>query len=241
MIHDSFFKGLVRKRLFPKRLPGKGRTMGCGSSSCASQPGPVSGGFGRKPHVEDEHDVEGLQKLQIQSASLVAIGANPLDFFLAASPRSHHPPSSRDRSIYGFFFPEHILFTFFRNVFRKQGASLMRLVALMLLICTVSIRCHPEPDSHGERIRHPEDQWDDNESITPEKFNGSMDGERIRHPEDIAVAIRFSTASYIPGQTTAFECRVFGLVRGAEYQVIVTVRRGISLVYEDNYAHDTFS
>ena len=32
--------------------------MGCGSSSCASQPGPVSGGFGRKPHVEDEHDVE---------------------------------------------------------------------------------------------------------------------------------------------------------------------------------------
>ena len=32
--------------------------MGCGSSSCASQPGPVFGGFGRKPHVEDEHDVE---------------------------------------------------------------------------------------------------------------------------------------------------------------------------------------
>ena len=33
----------------------------------------------------------GLQKLQIRSASLVAIGANPLDFFLAASPSSHHP------------------------------------------------------------------------------------------------------------------------------------------------------
>ena len=27
--------------------------MGCGSSSCASQPGPVSGGFGRKPHVKN--------------------------------------------------------------------------------------------------------------------------------------------------------------------------------------------
>jgi len=32
--------------------------------------------------------IVGLQKLQIQSASLVAIGANPLDFFLAASPSS---------------------------------------------------------------------------------------------------------------------------------------------------------
>jgi len=36
-------------------------------------------------------EMVGLQKLQIQSASLVAIAANPLDFFLAASPSSHHP------------------------------------------------------------------------------------------------------------------------------------------------------
>ena len=36
-------------------------------------------------------EIVGLQKLQIQSASLVAIGANPLDFLLGASPSSHHP------------------------------------------------------------------------------------------------------------------------------------------------------
>ena len=36
-------------------------------------------------------EIVGLQKLQIQSASLVAIGANPLDFLPTASPSSHHP------------------------------------------------------------------------------------------------------------------------------------------------------
>ena len=36
-------------------------------------------------------EIVGLQKLQIQSASRVAIGANLFDFFIAASPSSHHP------------------------------------------------------------------------------------------------------------------------------------------------------
>ena len=58
----------------------------------------------------------GLQKLQIQSASLVAIGANPLDFFLAASPSSHHPhrpPGSGQ--FMGSFSPERI--SFYRTLF----------------------------------------------------------------------------------------------------------------------------
>ena len=41
----------------------------------------------RRNYVE----MVGLQKLLGLSASLVAIVANPLDFFLAASPSSHHP------------------------------------------------------------------------------------------------------------------------------------------------------
>ena len=36
-------------------------------------------------------EMGGLQKLQVQSASLVAIGTNPLDVSLAASSSSHHP------------------------------------------------------------------------------------------------------------------------------------------------------
>ena len=36
-------------------------------------------------------EMGGLQKLQIQSTSLVAIGTNPLDFFPTASPSSHQP------------------------------------------------------------------------------------------------------------------------------------------------------
>jgi hypothetical protein len=57
-------------------------------------------------------EIVGLQKLQIQSASLVAIGANPLDFFLAASPSSHHPhrpPGSGQ--FMGSFPPNVFLFT----------------------------------------------------------------------------------------------------------------------------------
>ena len=65
-------------------------------------------------------EMVGLQKLQIQSASLVAIGANPLDFFLAASPSSHHPhrPPGTDQFMVSFppnvflftgrFFPEKV-------------------------------------------------------------------------------------------------------------------------------------
>ena len=36
-------------------------------------------------------EIVGLQKLLGLSASLVAIGSNPLDFFPTASPSSHHP------------------------------------------------------------------------------------------------------------------------------------------------------
>ena len=71
----------------------------------------------------------GLQKLQIQSASLVAIGANPVDFLPTASPSSHHPhrPPGTGQFM-GSFSPNVFLLpaTFFRKTFsdRKQGASL---------------------------------------------------------------------------------------------------------------------
>ena len=64
-------------------------------------------------------EIVGLQKLLGLSASLVAIGANPLDFFPTASPSSHHPPSSRERSIYGLFFPERI--SFYRTLFSGKS------------------------------------------------------------------------------------------------------------------------
>ena len=66
-------------------------------------------------------EMVGLQKLQIQSASLVAIGANPLDFLPTASPSSHHPhrpPGSGQ--FMGSFPPNVFLFTgrfFPENVF----------------------------------------------------------------------------------------------------------------------------
>jgi len=69
-------------------------------------------------------EIVGLQKLQIQSASLVAIGANPLDFFPTASPSSHHPhrpPGSGQ--FMGSFPPNVFLFTghfFPENVFRPS-------------------------------------------------------------------------------------------------------------------------
>ena len=69
-------------------------------------------------------EIVGLQKLLGLSASLVAIGANPLDFFLAASPSSHHPhrpPGSGQ--FMGSFPPNVFLFTghfFPENVFRPS-------------------------------------------------------------------------------------------------------------------------
>ena len=74
----------------------------------------------RRNYVE----MVGLQKLLGLSASLVAIGANPLDFFLAASPSSHHPhrpPGSGQ--FMGSFPPNVFLFTghfFPENVFRPS-------------------------------------------------------------------------------------------------------------------------
>ena len=72
-------------------------------------------------------EIVGLQKLQIQSASLVAIGANPLDFFLTASPvlTTHTVLPGNLWFLFSrtyFFLPG----TFFRKTFsdRKQVASL---------------------------------------------------------------------------------------------------------------------
>ena len=67
-------------------------------------------------------EIVGLQKLLGLSASLVAIGANPLDFLPTASPSSHHPhrpPGSGQ--FMGSFSPNVFLFTghfFPENVFR---------------------------------------------------------------------------------------------------------------------------
>ena len=69
-------------------------------------------------------EMVGLQKLLGLSASLVAIGANPLDFFLAASPSSHHPhrPPGTGQCMVSFP-PNVFLFTghfFPENVFRPS-------------------------------------------------------------------------------------------------------------------------
>ena len=69
-------------------------------------------------------EIVGLQKLQIRSASLVAIGANPLDFLPTASPSSHHPhrpPGGGEFMVS--FSPNVFLFTghfFPENVFRPS-------------------------------------------------------------------------------------------------------------------------
>ena len=69
-------------------------------------------------------EIVGLQKLLGLSASLVAIGANPLDFLPTASPSSHHPhrpPGSGQ--FMGSFPPNVFLFTghfFPENVFRPS-------------------------------------------------------------------------------------------------------------------------
>ena len=72
----------------------------------------------RRNYVE----IVGLQKLLGLSASLVAIGANPLDFLPTASPSSHHP--HRPPGSGQFTFPPNVfLFTghfFPENVFRPS-------------------------------------------------------------------------------------------------------------------------
>jgi len=57
----------------------------------------------------------------------------------------------------------------------------------------------------------------------------------IRHPEDIAIAINFQPPECIAGQATVFQCRVFGLVRGARYKVEATVQRGTIIVFQDEW------
>ena len=96
---------------------------------CPSVASAVPGYQGAPKAVGNYVEIVGLQKLLGLSASLVAIGANPLDFFLAASPSSHHPhrPPGTGQFM-GSFSPNVFLFTgtFFRKTFsdRKQGASL---------------------------------------------------------------------------------------------------------------------
>ena len=73
--------------------------------------------------------IVGLQKLQIQGESLVPIGANLLDFFLSASPGSHHPhQASQTGQFMVSFSPNVSLFTghFFQKMFsdRKRSAPL---------------------------------------------------------------------------------------------------------------------
>ena len=66
-------------------------------------------------------EIVGLQKLLGLSASLVAIGANPLDFFPTASPSSHHPHRPPGTGQFMVSFPPNVfLFTgrfFPENVF----------------------------------------------------------------------------------------------------------------------------
>ena len=74
--------------------------------------------------VRNYVEMVGLQKLQIQSASLVAIRANPLDFFPTASPSSHHPhrPPGSGQCMVSFS-PNVFLFTghfFPENLFRPS-------------------------------------------------------------------------------------------------------------------------
>ena len=68
-------------------------------------------------------EMVGLQKLQIQSASLVAIGANPLDFLPTASPSSHHPHRPPGPVNLWFLFPRTYFFlpgTFSRKTFSDR-------------------------------------------------------------------------------------------------------------------------
>ena len=87
-------------------------------------------------------EIVGLQKLQIQSASLVAIGANPLDFFLAASPSSHHPhrPPGTGQFM-GSFLPNVFLFT--GHFFPKTFSDRLRTPPLIF-----STKGKPKPGLH---------------------------------------------------------------------------------------------
>ena len=77
----------------------------------------------------DYVEIVGLQKLLGLSASLVAIGANPLDFLPTASPSSHHPHRPPGTVNLWVLFPRTYFFlpgAFFRKTFsdRKQGGPL---------------------------------------------------------------------------------------------------------------------
>ena len=61
-------------------------------------------------------EIVGLQKLLGLSASLVAIGTNPLDFFLAASPSSHHPHRPPGSGQFIVSFPPNFI-SFYRALF----------------------------------------------------------------------------------------------------------------------------
>ena len=80
-------------------------------------------------------EIVGLQKLLGLSASLVAIGANPLDFLPTASPSSHHPhrpPGSGQ--FMGSFSPNVFLFTghfFPESVFRPSTDPPLNLILVL--------------------------------------------------------------------------------------------------------------
>eukprot|EP00277_Geminigera_cryophila_P039890 CAMPEP_0173102002 /NCGR_PEP_ID=MMETSP1102-20130122/37248_1 /TAXON_ID=49646 /ORGANISM="Geminigera sp., Strain Caron Lab Isolate" /LENGTH=437 /DNA_ID=CAMNT_0013995969 /DNA_START=181 /DNA_END=1491 /DNA_ORIENTATION=+ len=57
----------------------------------------------------------------------------------------------------------------------------------------------------------------------------------MRHPDDVAIAVNFQPPVCNAAQATVFECRIFGLVRGVEYKVEVTVRRGTIIVFKDEW------
>ena len=89
-------------------------------------------------------EIVGLQKLLGLSASLVAIGANPLDFLPTASPSSHHPhrpPGSGQ--FMGSFSPNVFLFTghfFPENVFRPSTDPPLNVNCKFLFTFTLALR-----------------------------------------------------------------------------------------------------
>ena len=70
-------------------------------------------------------EIVGLQKLLGLSASLVAIGANPLDFFLAASPSSHHPHRPPGSGQFMVSFPPNV-FLFTGHFFPENDSDRLR-------------------------------------------------------------------------------------------------------------------
>ena len=57
-----------------------------------------------------------------------------------------------------------------------------------------------------------------------------VQGTSERHPEGAAVSITFRTPGGVANQETRFSCCIRGLVEGVEYQVLVTVCRGASII-----------